>query len=290
MRKRPPNLGGFFYARAINFFTFVNMLNQFSKLLGGLSNNNRLERILLLAKVDFTKRYYDTGLGVVWAILNPLFRFAVYYVAFTYIIVTESRPASFALYLFSGLIVWLFFGGGARKGIALLKTKRYLIENIQFNQFDLFFASILSAFYAFAFNFLAYFLASLLYGTPIHPTLLWLPLLFLNLIVLTMGMSILLATINIYLRDIEHVWDMVILGGFWLTPVLYDKSIPMEVVPALQYINPVAGILINIRETALYGNAPYTHLIIYDWIYAIVLLTVAVFAYKKFSHMAVEKF
>ncbi len=288
MRKRPPNLGGFFYARAINFFTFVNMLNQFSKLFVGLANNNRLERILLLAKVDFKRRYYDTGLGVMWALLNPLFRFVVYYFAFTYIF--ENRIPNFALYLFSGLIIWLFFAGGSKKGISLLKRKRYLLENIQFNQFDLFFASILSAFYAFGFNFLAYFIVSLIYGIPIYTTLLWLPLLLLNLWALTMGVSIILATINIYLRDIEHLWDMVILGGFWLTPILYDKSITMEVIPALQYINPVAGILINIREIALYGNAPYAHLLIYDWAYTIILLMIAVFVYKRFSHMAVEKF
>jgi len=244
---------------------------------------------MLLAKVDFSKRYYDKGLGVVWAIINPLFRFIVYYVAFTHIIVTKNRPDGFALHLFSGLIIWLFFGGGSKKGILLLKTKRYLIENIQFNHFDLFYASILSAFYAFAFNFLACFIASMFYATPLHPTLLWLPLLILNLVLLTMATSMILATINIYLKDIEHVWDMVILGGFWLTPIIYDKSITMEVIPILQYINPVAGIVINIREAALYGNAPYTHLLVYDWAFTIILLVIAVFSYKRFSHMAIEK-
>lgn len=264
------------------------MQNQYSKPFWGLlRGNNRLERIWLLAKVDFSKRYYDHGLGILWALLNPLFRFIVYYLVFTEIF--PSKVPRFALYLFSGLIVWFFFAQGTKKSINLLKQKKYLIENIQFNQFDLFYAAILSTFYAFCFNFLAYSIASVIYGTPIFVTLLWVPLLILNILVLTMGISMILATVNIYLRDIEHLWDMIILGGFWLTPVLYDKKITMEVLPILQYINPVAGILINIRETALYGNAPYYHLLGYDWLFAIIVYLSGQFLYKKYSHLAVEK-
>ncbi len=250
-------------------------------------DNNRLERISLLAKVDFSKRYYDNNLGILWALLNPLFRFVVYYFAFTYIF--ENRIPSFALYLFCGLITWMFFAQGSKKGITILKRKKYLIENIQFNQIDLFIAAILAGLYGYAFNFSAYFVVSMLYGTPIYLTLLWLPVILLNLVVLTMGMSMLLATINIYLRDINHLWDMVVLAGFWLTPIIYDKSITMEVVPILQYINPVAGIVINLRETSLYGNAPYMHLLIYDWAFAIIIYAIGSMAYRKYAHMAVEK-
>ncbi|MFK7934051.1 MAG: hypothetical protein AB8G22_11130, partial [Saprospiraceae bacterium] len=45
--------------------------------------NNRLERIWILAKVDFKKRYYHSSLGLVWALLNPIFQLSVYYTVFT---------------------------------------------------------------------------------------------------------------------------------------------------------------------------------------------------------------
>jgi len=255
--------------------------------LARLRENNRLERIRLLAKIDFKKRYYDNGLGILWALINPLCRFVVYYFAFTYIF--PQRIQNYALYLFSGLIIWFFFAQGTKKGIKLLKTKKYLIESIQFKHFDLFVASTLSASYSFMFNFIAYFIVSFIYGVGLHSAMLWLfPLVF-NIILLVLGISVLLATINIYLRDIEHLWDIMVLAGFWATPIIYSHEITMVKLPFLQYINPVAGIIINLRETVLYGNAPYYHLIVHDLIYAAVLFIIARFLYEKFSHKAVEK-
>lgn len=256
-------------------------------MLGQLRDNNRLERIWLLAKIDFKKRYYDNGLGVFWALINPLCRFVIYYFAFTYIF--PQRIENYALYLFAGLIIWFFFAQGTRKGIKLLKTKKYLIESIQFKHFDLFVASTLSASYSFMFNFIAYFIVSMIYGIGVHPTMLWLFVLLFNIVLLVLGISILLSTINIYLRDIEHLWDIVVLAGFWATPIIYTHEITMVQFPFLQYINPVAGIVINLRETVLSGNSPYYHLLVYDLVYAGILFLIAKFAYDKFAHKAVEK-
>lgn len=249
--------------------------------------NNRLERIWLLAKIDFKKRYYDHGLGILWALINPLFKLAVYYFVFTHIM--TSRVPSFALYLFSGLITWLFFAQGTKKGINLLKNKKYLIESIQFEQLDLFVAATLSVFYAFLFKLAAYFVIHFAYLIPIQPYMLYMPILILNTFVLVLGVSILLATINIYIRDIEHAWDMVTLAGFWLTPIIYPKEALLEKFYILAYINPMAGIVINFRETVLYGRPPLYELFFYDIAYAIVVLVVGVFLYKKYAHKAVEK-
>jgi len=246
-----------------------------------------LERIWLLAKIDFKKRYYDNGLGVLWALINPLCRFVVYYFAFTYIF--PQKIQNYALYLFAGLVIWYFFAQGTRKGIKILKTKKYLIESIQFQHFDLFVASTLSAFYAFLFNLAAYFLVSLFYGVSVSPSTLWIFVLMLNIIILVMAISVILGTINIYLRDIAHLWDIIVLAGFWATPIIYSHDITMIKLPFLQYINPVAGIVINIRETVLNGNAPYYHLLVYDLLFAIILFIIAKFMYNQFSHKAVEK-
>jgi len=252
-----------------------------------LSKNNRFERIWLLAKIDFKKRYYDQGLGILWALINPLFKLLVYYFAFTYIM--TSRIPSFALYLFSGIIAWAFFGQATKKGINLLKNKKYLIESIQFEQLDLFISASLSVFFAFLFNLAAYFVIHFLYQVPISLTILYLPILVINMFVLVLGISILLATINIYLRDITHLWDMVLLAGFWLTPIIYQKELILDNYYFLAYINPMFGIIVNLRETVLYGRPPLYDLFFYNIILAIILMVIGVFVYKKFAHKAVEK-
>jgi len=255
--------------------------------LARLRENNRFERIWLLAKIDFKKRYYDQGLGILWALINPIFKLLVYYFVFTNIM--ENSVPNFALYLFSGIITWAFFAQGTKKGINLLKNKKYLIESIQFEQLDLFISATLSVFFAFLFNLGAYLVIHAINLIPIHTTILFLPILIFNIFILVLGVGILLATVNIYLRDIEHLWDIVILAGFWLTPIIYPKEALLEKFYFLAYINPMAGIVINIRETVLYGRQPLFNLFFYDILYSIALLFFAIFIYKTYAHKAVEK-
>jgi len=262
--------------------------NQLKSVLAKLlSGNNRLERLWLLAKMDFKQRYYDHGLGILWALLNPMCRLMVYYFVFTKIMTT--RVPSFTLYLFSGIVVWMFFVQGTKKGINLLKNKKYLLESIQFEHLDLFMSATLSAFLAFMFNLAAYFVLHFANFTPIFKTAIFLPVLIINVFILVLGVSMLLATINIYLRDIEHLWDVVILGGFWLTPIIYPKEALLDNFAFLAYINPMTGIVINFRETVLYGREPMYNFFFYDIAYALILLILGVILFKMYGHKAAEK-
>jgi len=70
-------------------------------------DHNRYERIWVLAKTSFLKRYYGSFLGVVWAFINPAVHLMIYYIVFT--VVFRSRVEDFALFLFLGLIMLMFF-------------------------------------------------------------------------------------------------------------------------------------------------------------------------------------
>ncbi len=72
-----------------------------------LQRTNKIERIWLLAKIEFKLRYYENKLGLLWALLKPIMDIAIYYVVFQ-IIMKQDIPA-FASYLFIGLILWNFF-------------------------------------------------------------------------------------------------------------------------------------------------------------------------------------
>ena len=127
-----------------------------------LPENNRLERIWKLAQVDFKKRYYNDYLGLLWALLNPIFRMAIYY--FVFVKIFQRSMPNYHLYLFMGLIFWLFFSESTKKGMTTLLSKRYLIENIVFNRLDLFYSLTLSVVFGLFFNMAAYLAMSLVTG------------------------------------------------------------------------------------------------------------------------------
>ena len=250
--------------------------------------NNRFERIWTLARVEFQKRYYDSYLGLVWALINPLMRVAIYYFAFTVLFQITSIP-NYALHLFSGLVFWMFFVQTANKGIRIFQSKRYLIENLQFNKIDLFYASALSGLLGFIFSLFAYMVISLITGIPLYWFGLYLPILVLNIFLIALATSVLLATIHIYFKDITHLWDMMALLGFWITPIFFRGDTIMQTVPILMYANPLAGIITNVRKILLIGEHPDYFFLVYDLAFGFLFLFLSLTIFARYSHKAAEK-
>lgn len=253
-----------------------------------LPENNTLERIWVLAKVDFKSRYYYHRLGILWALIRPMIELLVYYTIFKSLF--KSEIENFALYLCGGLVIWYFFAEGTSKGISALLGKRYLIESVPFNKFHIILAATISASFSLAFNLLAYIIMSIILNAPpTWPFILYIPLILIILFLLVLGISAILSTLSIYLKDIQHLWDMVILAGFWATPIVYSENLIYENMPQMMYLNPVAPFAVLFHEVTLYHSQPSTDLIIQSIITSIVTCLIGFFIFNRFSHKAAEK-
>ena len=133
------------------------------KIIDWIPENNRLERIWLMAKFDFVTRYYGSFLGLFWALLKPLFQLGVFYMVFTYVF--KSNTENFLLFLFIGIILFQFFTESATGSMNIFRTKRYLLENIQINKLDIFYSAIGATFLGFLFNFIAFAVGNIFPGT-----------------------------------------------------------------------------------------------------------------------------
>lgn len=262
-------------------------LKLIDRLYQKLPENNRFERIWILARTDFAQRFYGSSLGLLWAFLNPLFRLLVYYFVFSYLIFKQNEPI-FILYLYLGLIPWMFFSEGSKRGMRLLNTKRYLLENIQLNKLDIFYSHLITLSIALAFNLITYFVFSLFFPVPYTIHLLWLPLLLACLLAVVMAVSLLLSTCYIFFLDLDHIWDIVLLLGFWTIPIIWDQRFIFEHYTFMQYVTPLTGLVINLRQVLLYGASPHWFLLIYDLLYAGVLLGGSLLIFKKFAVRAAE--
>lgn len=266
------------------------MINRILKpILERLPENNRLERIWVLAKTDFLKRYYGSFLGVLWALINPFFQIAIYYSVFT--LVFASKQENFALFLFLGLILEMFFSETSSLGLNIIRGKRHVLENIKIKWLDVYYAGTLSTFFAFVFNLLIYFIISFFTGVSYSVASFYTaPLLFLNLLVLGFSFQVLLSTIQIYLRDVVHLWDMVKLMILWLSGIFYtiDPSSGSDT-EVLAFLTPVAGIVYNSRQVLLYDKPVDWSLVLYDWIYTLIILGISLMVFSKFVRKALEK-
>src|SRR5436190_21626041 len=164
---------------------------------------NKVERLWLLAKIEFKLRYYENKLGLLWALIKPLMDIVIYYVVFQ-IIMQQNIPA-FASYLFIGLILWNFFVESTTGTIQILNTKKYLYEYSNMNKMEIYVSTLLSNSIGFFFNLIMFvifynFIEKESIGFSIQN--LWIIPLFLNVYILALGISLILSNIYIIAKDI----------------------------------------------------------------------------------------
>ncbi|MDN3654412.1 ABC transporter permease [Ferruginibacter paludis] len=254
------------------------------------SRSNKYERLWLLAKIEFKLRYYENKLGLFWALLKPLMDIAIYYVAFKVILKTDV-PA-FASYLFIGLVFWIFFVESTTGTIQILNTKKYLYEYSNMNKLEIYISTLFSNSIGFLFNLSMFFLFYHFFesqSNPISYNNLWVIVLFINLFILSLGCSLMLSNLYIIAKDINQIWMVFISFLFFLSPIFYKLSSFKESLPALEYGNPMAGIIINSRRVMMDGVAPDFELLAFDFGYAIFFLLVGIILLNKLGAKAAEK-
>ncbi len=262
----------------------VGILNDWVK------RSNKLERLWLLAKIEFKLRYYENKLGLLWALLKPLLDIAIYFVVFQ-IILKQNIPA-FASYLFIGLILWNFFVESTTGTIQILNTKKYLYEYSNMNKLEIYVSTLFSNAIGFFFNFVMFLLFYSLIekeSTGLSFQNFWIIPLFLNLFILSLGVSLILSNIYILAKDINQIWMVFVSFLFFLSPIFYKLDTFKHALPSFDYGNPMAGIIINARRVMMDHNQPDFKLLGFDFVYAIILLLLGLFLLNKLGSKAAEK-
>ncbi|RYY62886.1 MAG: hypothetical protein EOO05_01145 [Chitinophagaceae bacterium] len=252
--------------------------------------SNKLERLWLLAKIEFKLRYYENKLGLLWALLKPVLDICIYYVVFQ-IVLKQNIPA-FVSYLFIGLIMWNFFVESTSGTIQILSSKRYLYEYSNMNKIEIYISSLVANSIGFFFNFLMFVIYYNVFepqSTGFSVMNFWIVPIFLNLFVLSLGISLILSNIYIIAKDISQIWSVVTAFLVFLSPIFYKLSIFKEALPNFDYGNPIAGIIINARRVMMDNQAPDFELFAFDCGYALLLLLLGIILLNKLGSKASEK-
>lgn len=257
------------------------------KIIDWIPENNRLERIWLMAKFDFVTRYYGSFLGLFWALLKPLFLLLVYFVIFT--MVFENKTDNFLLFLFLGIIFYQFFSETALSSLKIFKTKKYLLENIQINKLDIYYSAIAASFLGFLFNFSAFIVGNLLLNDSFSWSMILFPLVLANLLILIIATQLIFSTISIYLKDIDFIWFLISTLLFWGSGIFFDLTTLTGNAALVKYINPLGGIIINAREILVYGNPLDYTLLAINFLTAVVFLIIGLWVFRNFNAKALEK-
>ena len=213
---------------------------------------NKKNRILLkeLTKTDFKLRYQGSVLGYLWALLRPLLMFAILYIVFSKLLRFGNDIPHYSVYLLAGTTLWSFFTECTSQGIQAMLSRGDLIRKISFPKYIVVVSTAFTALINLAINLVVVVIFALING--VMPSLTWLivPVLILELYLLSLGIVFLLGAINVKYRDIMSIWDVCIQALFYAVPIIYPISMVANssiVFAKIILLNPIAQIIQDVR-------------------------------------------
>lgn len=228
---------------------------------------SRKNRILLreLVITDFKLRYQGSVLGYLWSLLKPLMLFAILYVVFVHFLRFGADIEHFPVYLLLGIVLWSFFTEATTQGMQAIVARGDLIRKINFPKYIIVISGTISALINLLLNLLVVLVFILLSGVDLKKTVLLFPLNVLELYVFALAIAFLLAAAYVKYRDISHIWEVLLQGAFYATPILYPVSMVIaqsEIAAKILMLNPIAQII----QDARYNLITHQSTTIYDLI------------------------
>lgn len=247
----------------------------------------RRSLIVLLAFNDVRMRYRNSVLGFLWSFLEPLLMLGVLYFVFTNIF--KNSIPNFPLYLLLGLVIWYMFSRATSMGQTSLLDKSGIIQKVYFRREIIVLSSCLTAFIMMCFEFVAFAFFAVIFHFIPPVTIALLPLLLVDLFVLSFGISLILSPLTVYFRDIKFIWQVVLQAGFFVSPIFYNLTIYSENTRKILEANPIVSILDTARGVALYGILPTALETLYILISTAVIFTAGYLVFRLKDKRLVEE-
>lgn len=212
------------------------------------------EMLKSLVRKDLRTRYKGSALGFLWTFVNPLLQLVVYTIVFS--TVMRINIDKFYMFLFVGLIPWIFFANSLQVSAGAILSNKNLVKKIYFPREILPLSVVTSGLMNLLFSFIIVFVALIISKIGIAKAIVYLPIVIMVEYVFTLGLSFLVSALNVYFRDLEHILGILIMGWFYFTPLIF----PVEMIPNeyLKYffLNPMTPIIVSFKDILYYGKAP----------------------------------
>ena len=205
---------------------------------------------------ELVTRYLGSISGVAWALVHPLALLAVYHFVFTSVFRTTGFAGqSFLAFVAVALWPWLAAQEALQRGTVSLAGYAGLIRKVAFPHELVVYASVAATLALQLAGYLVVLLVLRAFGEPIHleGLLVALPL-WLVMAVAVAGLALALSSLQVFVRDVEHVLMPVLMILMYLTPILYPLSLVPERLRPWVAANPFGWLVARLRDALLDGR------------------------------------
>ena len=240
--------------------------------------------LYVITRKEIQVKYKGSLLGYLWSVAHPLALAVIFYYAFKIVIRLSVDPYPYQLFLICGLFPWQWFSNSVTASPFIFISNASIIKKVNFPRNIIPLATILNDMIHFILTIPVIVVFMIFHGYS--PSLSWIygiPLLLLIQLLGTYGVVMIIASFNLFLRDLERITVLLITFAFYLTPIIYPASkVPGQYRTFLFLLNPLASLLVSWRMLFLEGKTDPFHLSL-SFTSALLIAVVGHLVFRKLS-------
>jgi teichoic acid transport system permease protein len=216
----------------------------------------RREFAVELSRTKLQGQHFDTVFGQLWLVLNPLLLAGVYFVLVD-ILSRGHRPHGFLSHLVAGIFVYYFVSGAVRESVKSVVSGGKLLMNTAFPRALLPLSTVVTAFIRFVPTFVIYIPIHIASGRPVNLNTLWIVPIVAMLALVAAGLSMFVAALQVYFRDVKNFLPYLLRLWLYASPVLYYAEDVPDRYKWLLDVNPIGALLGGWSDVLSFGRAPH---------------------------------
>ena len=234
-----------------------------------------------LVSRDLKLKYRRSFLGYIWSILNPLLTMVVLTIVFTNLL--GRNIENYPVYLLTGRMLYDFLKTSTTKAMKSVTDNASLLRKVYVPKYIFTLAKVTSCLVDTLFSMAALLLVMIFTGAKFHWTMILMPLVIAELYIFCCGLGFFLAQLNVFFRDMEHIYGVVLTAWLYLTPIMYTldrlKNETLEFV--IGTFNPLYYYVEQFRALGYYGHFPEANLVLGGCLYAALMLIFGAWAFQR---------
>lgn len=240
--------------------------------------------IYQLTKRDYKNRYLGSFLGFVWTIIQPLVMIFVLWFVFTKAFGNGPvQEIPFMAWLTMGLVPWYFFSEAILTGTSALQEYSYIVKKMQFQTAIL---PIIKLFSSFITHIIFMIIGIIILTiSNVDFSFWWFQMFYYlaGMTIMLLGLCWITASLQVFIKDIAQIINVILQFGFWLTPIMWNPQILPQEYEFLFKFNPMFYIVDGYRNSFLYHVPFWTNadITIYFWAGTIATLIIGATLFRK---------
>lgn len=248
---------------------------------------NYRQMIYSLVNKELKVRYKGSILGFFWTFLNPLLQLTIYTIVFS--VILKSSIKNFHIYLFVGLVPWIFFTTCIQAGSVSIVANKDLVKKIYFPRIVLPIATVNAAFMNMIYTMIVVIITVFFSEVGLSWYILLLPIIMILQYIMVLGITFIFAALNVFFRDLEYILNIVLMAWFYMTPIVYSIDMVPTEYRGIFLINPMSSIIMFYREILYYKKAPDFSFFGNIVLYSIIMIFIGYFVFERLQKSFAEE-